>query len=196
MRLPVMQLVVTIVLTTYGIKTRATEPGRSEGRSEFRACLDLSLMNLAWLVRTVFVVYLLVWGYRIREVGRRQYVVETSRSANPFSDTVSQSEDDPTLSPGEELYDVIPADSRRRYNLLTGLIEPLITIYLFLAMQLLYIFRRRRCGEVAPHIAQLTSTLLLLFCITLARSITVLSQNMEKRRQRRGRLYLSDGDRS
>ncbi|KAI0351522.1 hypothetical protein OH77DRAFT_1429587 [Trametes cingulata] len=193
------QLVITVVFTTYGITTKTTDPGR-EGRSQFRACLDLSIMNLAWLARTALVIYLLVWGYRIRQVGRRQTIVETGRSVNPFHETSTDSADDPTLAPGEELYDVIPADSRRRYNFLTGVIEPLVTILLFFTMQITYILRRRRCGEVAPHIARLTGTLLLLFCITFARTLKAASSRNAKktvivRPERRGPLHLDGEDR-
>lgn len=60
---PLLQLVVTIVLTAFGILNKA---GHSD-QNEFSACPEFGVLNLVWLARTAFVGYLVLWAHRMRD---------------------------------------------------------------------------------------------------------------------------------
>lgn len=59
---PLLQLVVTIVLTALGISNKE---GHSD-QNEFSACPEFGVLNLVWLARTAFVGYLVLWAHRMR----------------------------------------------------------------------------------------------------------------------------------
>lgn len=59
---PLLQLVVTIVLTAFGILNKTEH----SDQNEFSACPEFGVLNLVWLARTAFVGYLVLWAHRMR----------------------------------------------------------------------------------------------------------------------------------
>lgn len=62
-----LQVLVVVLLTAAAATNKSPQP-EHPGQTEFGACSDLAILNLIWLGRVLFVVYLLFWARWIKRV--------------------------------------------------------------------------------------------------------------------------------
>ncbi|CDO71528.1 hypothetical protein BN946_scf184910.g27 [Trametes cinnabarina] len=75
------QVLVVVLLTAAAATNKSPQP-EHPGQTEFGACNDLAILNLIWLGRVLFVVYLLFWARWIKRVlTRRRYGAQSAAAA-------------------------------------------------------------------------------------------------------------------
>ncbi|KAL1937649.1 hypothetical protein VTO73DRAFT_13035 [Trametes versicolor] len=164
------QIAIVIGLTIISSVNKSLRPDYP-GQSEFQACSDLAILNLIWLGRVVFVVYLLFWARWMKRVLSRRRRSDAQPATAPVPALNAQGEVDieagalqaepvqPTLTDY-----ICPMNVIAMHVLLIKL-SPALTLVWFVTGVLLAIQRGPHCREASPSVLALTAITLLVIYI-------------------------------
>ncbi|KAI0351524.1 hypothetical protein OH77DRAFT_1429596 [Trametes cingulata] len=172
----VVQIVAISVLTALAAVRKSPQPSHA-GQTQFGACSDFAILNLIWLGRVIFVVYLLFWARWMKRVISRRARRRTAnapggRAHAPGVATDEQGTTDleaaavgvePTRAPTAMDY-ICPINLIALHILLIRL-SPALTLVWSVTGMLLAIQRGSHCRDAAPIVTSLTVALLLIIYI-------------------------------
>ncbi|KAI0636435.1 hypothetical protein C8Q77DRAFT_501550 [Trametes polyzona] len=166
----ILQISAIVVITVLAATRLSPQPER-RGQTQFEACSDLAILNLIWLGRVVFVVYLLFWARWMKRVlTRRRDTARAAAQANPAASANAQGDVDieaeALMEPtNPTLTDYICPMNVIAMHILLIKLSPALTLVWFVTGLLLTIQRGGHCRTASPLITALTTTLLLIIYI-------------------------------
>ncbi|OJT10942.1 hypothetical protein TRAPUB_12563 [Trametes pubescens] len=164
------QIAIVVVLTVSSATNKSLQPDYP-GQSEFQSCSDLGILNLIWLGRVVFVVYLLFWARWMKRVLSRRRRNDAQPATAPAPPLNAQGEVDLEAAALQDepvqptLTDYICPMNVIAMHVLLIKLSPALTLVWFVTGVLLTIQRGPHCREASPSVLALTATMLLIIYI-------------------------------
>ncbi|KAI0332586.1 hypothetical protein GY45DRAFT_457772 [Cubamyces sp. BRFM 1775] len=182
------QIALIAVLMALGAINKDTLDG---ARTELRVCPELVVASLLWLVRPLYVGYLLLWARVLKRAIIRVATTAVLRSLNTASDEAltdgTQAEHtnvEAEIEFTDEDYK-LPTEQSERIHLRLVTLTPLLTLILQAVMTTARLARRDYCDSRAPHISLFTSIMSLVGNMSLMVHYLPMFISLMKKKMRR-----------